>query len=80
MKTLGIDREITDLTSATTSASSSTEKKNKRSRTEELSITDVLRSFGRKVDDSSDDEDFDPLDEIHDYMKKKLFFQKMVIF
>lgn len=76
MKTLGIDQEITELTSATTSASSSTEKKNKQSRTEELSINDVVRSFGGKAEGSSDDEDFDPLDEIHDYMKKKIVFPK----
>jgi hypothetical protein len=65
-----------ELTSATTSASSSTEKKNKPSRTEELSINNVLRSFSGKAEGSSDDEDFDPLDEIHDYMKKKIVFPK----
>jgi hypothetical protein len=36
----------------------------------------VLRSFSGKDDDSSDDDDLDRFDEIHDYMKKKFVYAK----
>ncbi len=76
LKTLKINQEITELASVTTSTSASTEKKNKRSRNDELTVNDVLRSFSGKGDESSDDDSVDEFDEIHDYMKKKFVCPK----
>lgn len=39
----------------------------------ELTINDVLRSFSRKGDDSSDDDNADQFDEIHDYILEKSY-------
>jgi hypothetical protein len=48
--------------------------KNKRSRTDELTINDVLRSFNGKDDDSSEDDNVDQFNEIYDNMKKKFVY------
>jgi len=51
LKTLKIDQQVIDLTAAAASATVSTERKSKRSRNDELTINDVLRSFSGKGDD-----------------------------
>ncbi|CAF1536079.1 unnamed protein product [Rotaria sordida] len=76
LKTLKIDQPTTELASNTTITSFPAEKTKKRSRHDELTVNDVLRSFSGKDDDPSDDEESDQFDEINDYMKKKFFFPK----
>jgi hypothetical protein len=78
LKTLKIDQQVIELTSSKTGAAIPGGKRNKRSRTDELTINDVLRSFSGKGDDSSDDDDVDQFDEVYDYMKKKFVCPKDV--
>ena len=74
LKTLGIDEQLHQVILITDNHEKQKKRRNQRAKRDDISVDDVLREFVSNENSSTDDDE--PYDEVIEYMRRKVNFQK----
>jgi len=74
LKTLGIDEQLHQVILITDNHEKQKKRRNQRAKRDDISVDDVLREFVSNENSSTDDDE--PYDEVIEYMKRKVNYQK----
>ena len=74
LKTLGIDEQLHQVILITDNHEKQKKRRNQRAKRDDISVDDVLREFVSNENSSTDDDE--PYDEVTEYMRRKVNFQK----